>query len=193
MSRVLILLALLIGFVPMAQAQTLQDLLRSHADEVASPGRRTVGVLIDDLAASDLPQVGTFLEHWQDKSVWQSPEGLFFIAREDGANLTLTDIDTGAETTVPKDGYSQIKPNGGVRGVIGTALVQFQLMEVPRINNAHLLFLEMATETEVPLTNLVYSNPRLTSLIHYLNTLPVNWVEPEVTILYSDFNKDLPA
>ena len=129
MSRVLILLALLIGFVPMAQAQTLQDLLRSHADEVASPGRRTVGVLIDDLAASDLPQVGTFLEHWQDKSVWQSPEGLFFIAREDGANLTLTDIDTGAETTVPKDGYSQIKPNGGVRGVIGTALVQFQLMD----------------------------------------------------------------
>ena len=129
MYRVLILLALLIGFVPMAQAQTLQDLLRSHADEVASPGRRTVGVLIDDLAASDLPQVGTFLEHWQDKSVWQSPEGLFFIAREDGANLTLTDIDTGAETTVPKDGYSQIKPNGGVRGVIGTALVQFQLMD----------------------------------------------------------------
>lgn len=129
MSRVLILLALLIGFVPMAQAQTLQDLLRPHADEVASPGRRTVGVLIDDLAASHLPQVGTFLEHWQDKSVWQSPEGLFFIAREDGANLALTDIDTGAETTVPKDGYSQIKPNGGVRGVIGTALVQFQLMD----------------------------------------------------------------
>ncbi|WP_106746242.1 urea ABC transporter permease subunit UrtB [Yoonia maritima] len=133
MPRVLILLALLLGFSPAAQAQELQTLLQPHAQEVAKPGRRTVGTVLDDLASSGIPQVATFLEEWQDKSVWQSPEGLFFIADEDGDNLILTDIDSGVETTAPSDGFTQLKPNGGVRRVIGTALVQFQLMD-PDLN-----------------------------------------------------------
>jgi len=133
MPRVLILLALLLGFSPAVQAQELQSLLQTHAEEVAKPGRRTVGTVLDDLASSGIPQVATFLEEWQDKSVWQSPEGLFFIADEDGDNLILTDIDSGIETTAPSDGFTQLKPNGGVRRVIGTALVQFQLMD-PDLN-----------------------------------------------------------
>ncbi|PRY75296.1 urea transport system permease protein [Yoonia maritima] len=133
MPRVLILLALLLGFSPAVQAQELQNLLQTHAEEVAKPGRRTVGTVLDDLASSGIPQVATFLEEWQDKSVWQSPEGLFFIADEDGDSLILTDIDSGVETTAPSDGFTQLKPNGGVRRVIGTALVQFQLMD-PDLN-----------------------------------------------------------
>ncbi|WP_394180586.1 urea ABC transporter permease subunit UrtB [Yoonia maritima] len=133
MPRVLILLALLLGFSPAVQAQELQNLLQTHAEQVAKPGRRTVGTVLDDLASSGIPQVATFLEEWQDKSVWQSPEGLFFIADEDGDNLILTDIDSGVETTAPSDGFTQLKPNGGVRRVIGTALVQFQLMD-PDLN-----------------------------------------------------------
>ena len=133
MPRVLILLALLLGFSPAVQAQELQNLLQTHAEEVAKPGRRTVGTVLDDLASSGIPQVATFLEEWQDKSVWQSPEGLFFIVDEDGDNLILTDIDSGVETTAPSDGFTQLKPNGGVRRVIGTALVQFQLMD-PDLN-----------------------------------------------------------
>lgn len=129
MTRVFILLALLIGFSPAAQAQELQTLLQTHAQEVASPGRRTVGTVLDDLAASGIPQVARFLEEWQDKSIWQSADGLFYSATEDGDNLLLTDIDTGAQSTVAKDGFTQLKPNGGVRSVIGTALVQFQLMD----------------------------------------------------------------
>ena len=133
MPRVLILLALLLGFSPAVQAQELQNLLQTHAEEVVKPGRRTVGAVLEDLASSGIPQVATFLEEWQDKSVWQSPEGLFFIVDEDGDNLILTDIDSGAETTAPSDGFTQLKPNGGVRRVIGTALVQFQLMD-PDLN-----------------------------------------------------------
>ncbi|MCG3269458.1 urea ABC transporter permease subunit UrtB [Yoonia sp. I 8.24] len=129
MTRVLIMLAMLLGFSPAAQAQDLQNLLQTHAEEVASPGRRTVGVVLDDLAASGIPQVATFLEQWQEKSVWQGPEGLFFIAAEEGDTLNLTDIDSGVQSTAPAAGFTQLKPNGGVRRVIGTALVQFQLMD----------------------------------------------------------------
>ena len=38
-------------------------------------------------------------------------------------------LNTGAATDVPKTGYSELRPNGGVRRVIGTALVQFQLSD----------------------------------------------------------------
>ncbi|MDO6590950.1 urea ABC transporter permease subunit UrtB [Loktanella sp. D2R18] len=129
MTRVLIMLAMLLGFSPAAQAQDLQNLLQTHAEEVASPGRRTVGVVLDDLAGSGIPQVATFLEQWQEKNVWQGPEGLFFIATEDGDTLSLTDIDNGTQSSAPAVGFTQLKPNGGVRRVIGTALVQFQLMD----------------------------------------------------------------
>jgi len=54
---------------------------------------------------------------------------LFFIGVENDDTLTLTDVDTGEETSVPSDGFTQLRPNGGVRRVIGTALVQFQLSD----------------------------------------------------------------
>ncbi|PUB17566.1 urea ABC transporter permease subunit UrtB [Yoonia sediminilitoris] len=129
MHRLILAFALLLGLTPAVSAQTLQDILQTHADEVAKPGRRTVGVVLDDLAASGLPGVAVFLEKWQDKSVWQRDDGQFFIAAEQADTLQLTDIDSGEETSAAKDTFTQLKPNGGVRRVIATALVQFQLMD----------------------------------------------------------------
>ncbi|MFQ1701030.1 urea ABC transporter permease subunit UrtB [Loktanella agnita] len=130
MHRILTLCALLIGLAPAAQAQDLQNLLQTHADEIASPGRQTVGTALDALVASGLPQVPVFLEQWQDKSVWQrDADGLFFIATKNSNTLALRDVDTDAESSAPVADFTQLKPNGGVRRVIGTALVQFQLTD----------------------------------------------------------------
>lgn len=108
-------------------AQDLQQLLQTHADEVSKPSRKSVHVLLDDLSASGLPQVSEFLEEWAARNIWKRDDGLFFIAQAQGDDLSLTDIDTGAQSVAPKSGFTNIKPNGGVRRVIGTALVQFQL------------------------------------------------------------------
>ncbi|WP_439154389.1 urea ABC transporter permease subunit UrtB [Yoonia sp.] len=129
MHRVFLILALWLGLAQQGHAQDLQFILQSHADEVADPGRQTVGAVLDDLAAASLAGTADFLESWQDKSVWQRADGLFFIAEEQGATLILTDLVSGAQSTTSKDGFTQIKPNGGVRRVIGTALVQFQLTD----------------------------------------------------------------
>ena len=129
MRRLFHALVLFLGLITPAHAQDLQTILQTHADEVADPGRRTVGVVLDDLAASGLPGLADFLEAWQDKNVWQRSDGAFFIARERGDTLTLTDLVSGEETTAPKSDFTQIKPNGGVRRVIATALVQFQLTD----------------------------------------------------------------
>ncbi|MEP1765584.1 MAG: urea ABC transporter permease subunit UrtB [Sulfitobacter sp.] len=112
-----------------AHAQDLQRILQSHADEVTKPSRSSVSVLLDDLISSGLPQVAGFLESWAAKDVWKREDGVFFIAAAEGDTLALTDVDTGAQTTAAKTDFSQVKPNGGVRKLVGTALVQFQLSD----------------------------------------------------------------
>ncbi len=130
MRRLFLSLAWLMAFATSAFAQDLQSILQTHAEEVAKPSRNSVGVVMDDLVASGLPQTTAFLEQWAERNIWQNDEtGSFFIGIEDGDDLTLTDIDSGEETSVSADGYSQLRPNGGVRRVIGTALVQFQLSD----------------------------------------------------------------
>ena len=107
-------------------AQTIQDILKTHAEEVAKPGRRTVGVVLDDLVGSGLPQAVPFLEAWRDREIVQrDSDGLFFRAADD----TLFDLDSG-EAVGPAGGdLTESRPNGGVRRAIGDALVQFQLSD----------------------------------------------------------------
>ncbi len=132
MSRLLSLaLALWLVFPAIASAQTLQDILQTHQDEVLSPGRNTVSVVLDDLVASGLPQALPFLEAWRDREIVQrSSDGLFFRIAEDGATVTLQDLDTGStfEAAAAAD-LTEARPNGGVRRAIGDALVQFQLSD----------------------------------------------------------------
>ena len=130
MRRLLFSLAWVVAFANSAFAQDLQTILQTHAEEVAKPSRNTVGVVLDDLEASGLPQASVFLEQWAERNVWQNDDdNLFFIGVENDDTLTLTDVDTGEEISVPSDGFTQLRPNGGVRRVIGTALVQFQLSD----------------------------------------------------------------
>ena len=132
MLRSFILALALCLFAPLgAQAQTLQDILQTHQEEVLKPGRRTVGVVLDDLVASGLPQALPFLEAWRDREIVQrESDGLFFAASEDGDDIILRDLDTDATTIAsPDDNLTEARPNGGVRRAIGDALVQFQLSD----------------------------------------------------------------
>ena len=130
MVRVLFSLVWLILSAGFAAAQDLQSILQTHAEEIAKPSRNSVGVALDDLVGSGLPQVPVFLEEWAGRNVWQSDaDGTFVIATEDDDTLTITDVDSGETSTADADGFTQLRPNGGVRRVIGTALVQFQLSD----------------------------------------------------------------
>ncbi|MFK7880460.1 urea ABC transporter permease subunit UrtB [Roseobacter sp.] len=133
MRRLFLAIALCFGSALSAPAQEMQQILQIHADEVSKPSRKSVGALLEDLSASGLPQVTEFLEEWAARNVWKRDDGVFFIATAQGDELSLRDIDTGDQTTAAKSGFTNLKPNGGVRRVIGTALVQFQL-EDPDLN-----------------------------------------------------------
>ncbi len=129
MRSSLIALFLMICSASAAIAQTLQPILQTHAAEIAKPSRGSVGDTLDAIAASGLPQATAFLEQWSDKNIWQRDDGVFFIGVADGDTLALTDVDTQATSAAPKTNFKQLKPNGGVRRLIGTALVQFQLID----------------------------------------------------------------
>ncbi|MBM1221476.1 urea ABC transporter permease subunit UrtB [Ponticoccus sp. SC2-23] len=115
-----------------AQQSDLQSILQDYQEIVASPSRRTVGPMLEALAASGLPGTLGFLEAFQNRDVWvRGADGLFFyVIERDDDQFTLLDIATGEEVgTADKSEIEQIRPNGGVRREIGSALVQFQLSD----------------------------------------------------------------
>ena len=114
-----------------AQAPTLQSLLQENAKDIERPSRRTVGEVIDGLLNSGAPEVVPFLIKWRDKNVWlNKDEGIFVFGPDERGDIEVTDIDTGVVLgTFSSRDLKQIKPNSGVRGVIDTALVEFQLLD----------------------------------------------------------------
>ena len=110
----------------------IQQLLQTHGEIIAKSSRRTIGPAIDALAASGLPEAQAVLERWQAKEMWQDEEtGLFVWAEEiDRDTIRIFDFADGSEIgAVADDGYDQLKPNSGIRGLIAAALVQFQLRD----------------------------------------------------------------
>ena len=113
----------------------MQAILQEHGEVIAKSSRKTIGPAIDAVAASGLPQAPEVLETWQAREMWQrEADGLFFRGEEVAARtLQLFDFDTGeAVGEYPSSELKQIKPNSGIQGLIGTALVTFLLNDPDR-------------------------------------------------------------
>lgn len=128
-----LLLALVMLALPMqATAGPVQDLLQQYRSVIEKSSRKTIGPAIDALANSGLPEAQTVLETWQAKDMWQrEADGLFFIGKKlPSKTYALTDFETGEVVgEYDKKDLKQLKPNSGIRALIGTALVQFQLSD----------------------------------------------------------------
>ncbi|MDD9977514.1 MAG: urea ABC transporter permease subunit UrtB [Boseongicola sp.] len=107
----------------------IQKLLQEHGEIIAKSSRKTIGPAIDALAASGLPEAQDVLLRWQAKEMWQNKEsGLLVYGTKSGKELAAFDFASGSEIGVfEAKVFKQMKPNSGIRGLIGGALVQFQL------------------------------------------------------------------
>lgn len=113
-------------------AGPVQTVLQGQRDLIVESSRRSIGPAIDAITGSGLPQMQRVLEAWQAKEIWQRLEdGLFFLGAENAEGAyDLVDVDTGAPVgAYPKTALRQIKPNSGIRAMIATALVSFQLSD----------------------------------------------------------------
>ena len=110
----------------------IQQVLQAHGEIIAKSSRRTIGPAIDALATSGLPEAQAVLERWQAKEMWRDKEsGLFVYAEEiDRRTIRTFDFATGEALGEFEDkAFKQLKPNSGIRGLIGAALVRFQLSD----------------------------------------------------------------
>ncbi|MBT9382629.1 urea ABC transporter permease subunit UrtB [Pseudooceanicola sp. CBS1P-1] len=145
-------LVLSLGMAPGAGAQdaSIQPLLQANAALITESSRRTIQPAIDAIAGSGLPQAPLVLSTWAERDMWQRlSDGQFFRAQKvKGGQYALIDFDTGAEVaTVDKDAIEQLKPNSGIRALIGAALVRFQLSDPdPAIRVAALDAIDRAAE-----------------------------------------------
>ena len=136
------LVACLVSTTPVTAQQAdapIQQLLQTHSEILLKSSRRTIGPAVDALANSGLPEAQIVLERWQNKEMWVDEEsGLFVFAEEiDRDTLRIFDFANGAEiAVVPDDTFDQLKPNSGIRRMIGTALVQFQLSDPDPANRS---------------------------------------------------------
>ena len=152
LSSALRYLALWVALATAALAQDtpLQSVLQENRAGVEKPSRKSIDDVVAALLESKLPNVPAFLTQWREKEVWQRKEDklFFYASRNEDKTYTLIDVDTGAESgPYDKKALKQIKPNSGVRGVIATALVVFQLTDPdPAVREAGLTAIERGPE-----------------------------------------------
>ena len=129
-----------------AQQTPMQDILQEQAALILESSRVTIAPAIAAVTDSGLEQAQDVLQAWQAKNLWQrTSDGLFFRAtKTEGGAYALYDFDSG-ETVgeADKRDLDQIKPNSGIRALLGSALVQFQLQDPdPRRRRAALVSLQ---------------------------------------------------
>ncbi len=105
-----------------ALAQSLETVVADSIDQIEKPSRRTVGPLVNRIAATG-PQGLALLQAWADRQLVLTESGSLLIIDGDAA----VDALTGDAAPAPDD--RPLRPNSGVRGVIESALVASQLKD----------------------------------------------------------------
>jgi len=116
----------------LTQPAAMQSLLQEQSALILKSSRKTIAPAIAAIADSGLPQAQAVLQAWQVKALWmRKSDGLFFRGEKlESKSYRLFDFDTGeAIGDAAKSDLKQIKPNSGIRALIATALVQFQLSD----------------------------------------------------------------
>lgn len=134
MLRLLLPLLLFVSLCSAAPAQDspLQSVLQEHHKAVERASRKTIDPLLQALIDSKNPAVPGFLEAWRSKNVWlnKDDKNFYFLTDPKADPVELIDLETGAVAgTSPRKGMKQLKPNSGVRSILASALVQFQLSD----------------------------------------------------------------
>ncbi|MCE6950922.1 urea ABC transporter permease subunit UrtB [Cereibacter sphaeroides] len=131
MRFVLILLAVLLAPLSvLAQGSPAAQILSENRALVEKASRQTIGPVIESLAASGDPAAAVILEAWANRGLGlREADGTFFLIAPAEGGWALTDLFGAPAGTAGKAEIDQLRPNSGVRGLIATALVRFQLAD----------------------------------------------------------------
>jgi urea transport system permease protein len=112
-------------------AQTsFHDLVQSHVSSIIKGSVKTAPPVIADIQENGGDAAQAFLLAWQSKNIWyqRADKRLVLAVKNDDQTFTLLDIQTNQTIgQATKSEIKQIKPNSGLRRLLGTALVALQL------------------------------------------------------------------
>ncbi|MDZ4096964.1 MAG: urea ABC transporter permease subunit UrtB [Paracoccaceae bacterium] len=125
------LLAVLMLALPGLARADLGTVIAENTEAIAKPSRQSIGPVIAALVATTDTNLPAFLAAWADRGLGQrKSDGALFRIRPDAAGYALTYPATGtAAGQATKAEITELRPNSGVRGLIASALVQFQLTD----------------------------------------------------------------
>ncbi len=114
---------------PVVEMDPLAKVLAENAEALQKPSRQTIGPVIAAIGAAG-PRAPLVLEAWADKRLGLRSDGALFLIAANEAGYALTDPATGEPAgEAAKSEIKELKPNSGVRGLIASALVEFQLQD----------------------------------------------------------------
>ncbi|MFN3846951.1 MAG: urea ABC transporter permease subunit UrtB, partial [Paracoccaceae bacterium] len=118
------------GLAQTAETPDVAKILQDNRVLVEKPSRQTIAPVIAALAQSGDPQAAAILAAWADKGLGlRRSDGAFVLITETPEGYALRSLDGANAGTAAKAEITELRPNAGVRGVIATALVQFQLSD----------------------------------------------------------------
>jgi len=111
-------------------AQGLADLLTTERAQIEKPSRQTIGPVIDAIVATGDPAAAAMLRAWADRGLGlRKADGAFLRIAKTADGWALTTLEGQDAGTAAKADIVELKPNAGVRDLIGAALVQFTLSD----------------------------------------------------------------
>lgn len=107
----------------------LAQVILDNAEAIKKPSRQTIAPVIALIGATG-PRAPIVLQAWADRRLGVDMSGAIVVIETTPNGYALTDPATGAALgEAAKSDIKEIKPNSGVRGLIASALVEFQLQD----------------------------------------------------------------
>ena len=137
-----LLLALCLAMPGFAQSlpSTLPEILSAERARIEKSSRQTIGPVIEAIVATGDPAAAGLLRAWADRRLGlRKADGALFVLEKTDAGWALTALDGTAAGAAAKAEIVELKPNAGVRELIGAALVQFTLSDPDPVQRARAL------------------------------------------------------
>ena len=118
-----------------AQANLI-EVVEKHFKNISRGSVKTAPLIIADIQAVDSKAAVAFLAAWQNKQLWyiKTNKQIVYATTEDQTIYALRDIKTGIPLgKVTRKKIKQIKPNSGLRALLGEALIEFRLASEDRL------------------------------------------------------------